>query len=201
MNLKKVIKENLDDLQWIRDIVGQTFNIGDTVICKPGFNKMWGSDDYGGAGYKEGRIFTIGKITEDGEILWPEPDAPYGVYTKAVELYSEEKMIKENDDLNWIKDVGPKDMSFRVGDIIKVHNIGDEDAFLNWLGDYSDDYVEGSLGENITGEIETITEERITIFESNTEEIIFFPTYPDIENLRSNHEDYHGLDMYYEIIG
>lgn len=318
MNLKKIIKENLDDLQWIKDIVGQTFNIGDTVICKPGFGKVWGEWEYGGLGYKEGKIFTIRDISPDGEVLWPEPeDDPYGVYAKAVELYSEEKMVKENDDLDWIreipdyqlpknkkdlqqfvgwyfvwdksndksgewaydgkrwlikkidsheiwyidedlegqtnesvegisnflrriqdgiwvllspnnflldkwgrkynkikninesenddldwiKDIGPKDMTFRVGDIIKVHNVGDEDAFLNWLGDYSDDYVEGNLGENITGEIDDVTEERIIIIESNTGELVFFPTYSDLEFLRSKHDDYYGLDMYYEIIG
>jgi hypothetical protein len=323
MNLKKIIKENLDDLQWIKDIVGQTFNIGDTVICKPGFGKVWGKWEYGGSGYKEGKIFTIRDISPDGEVLWPEPeDDPYGVYTKAVELYSEEKMVKENNDLDWIreipdyqlpknkkdlqqfvgwyflwdksndksgewaydgkrwlikkidlheiwyidedlegqtnesvegisnflrriqdgiwvllspnnflldpwgreyngrkpieeknnineseddgldwiKDIGPKDMTFRVGDIIKVHNVGDEDAFLSWLGDYSDDYVEGNLGENITGEIEEITVNRISIFVSNIQETIFFPTYSDLEFLRSNHEDFNGLDMYYEII-
>jgi len=113
------------------------------------------------------------------------------------------KKINESDeDFKWIEDINPKDITFRIGDVIKVHNVGDEDSFLNWLGDFSDDFLDNRFGEFIIGEIVGLDNKRIEIRERYTNEYIFFPTYSDMENLRTGAgigwSSYVGLDMYYE---
>ena len=109
------------------------------------------------------------------------------------------------EDFKWIEDVDPKDMTFRIGDVIKVHNVGDEGSFLNWLGDFSENYLNNNYGEFIIGEIVGIDDKRIEIQERYTDNYIFFPTYLDMENVRNGDEgswtSYPNLDMYYEILG
>ena len=116
------------------------------------------------------------------------------------------KIIREEmDDLGWIKDIDPRGMDFRIGDIIKVHNVGDKDAFISWLGDYATRYLNNEYGEFITGTIVDIEVKRIQIEEFNTGDYIQFPDYSDMEKLRLTGGDfsrktYVGLDMYYEIL-
>lgn len=61
----------------------EKFKKGDIVICKSGYfnnNEISASDPlYGGAGYEDGKIFTITQITEEGAILWP-PDDGCGIF-------------------------------------------------------------------------------------------------------------------------
>jgi len=99
------------------------------------------------------------------------------------------KIIREEmDDFGWIRDLDPRGVTFNIGDVIKVHNIGDENAFIEWLGDYSDNYLGNAYDEFITGTIVDIEDKRIEIQEFN------------MENLRVRRRSYIGLDMYYEIL-
>lgn len=76
------------------------FKDGDVVICLPGFingdtpYKMEaGSTKHGGSGYKNGKVFKIGRISpryKDGFILWPS-DGSNGVYSSVVKKYSDRK--------------------------------------------------------------------------------------------------------------
>jgi len=122
------------------------------------------------------------------------------------------KNINESeDDFKWIEDVDPKDMTFRIGDIIKVHNVGDEVSFLRWLGDYSHNFIDNMYGEFIIGEIVGLDDKRIELQERYTDDYIYFPTYLDMKNVRNGggyhhyggglgRVTYEGLDMYYEIL-
>lgn len=116
------------------------------------------------------------------------------------------KIIREEmDDFAWIRDLDPKEITFREGDVIKVRNVGDEDAFISWLGDYGSRYLNNRYGEFITGRIVDVEDKRIQIEEINTDDYIQFPTYSDMKNLRLTGGDftrrtYIGLDMYYEIL-
>lgn len=118
------------------------------------------------------------------------------------------KIIREEmDDLGWIKDIDPREIDFRIGDVIKVHNVGDKDAFMEWIGDYRRSYLNNEYGEFITGRIVYIDDKRmeIEVFNRNDYDYIQFPTYSDMVNLRVRGGDFHrkpyiGLDMYYEIL-
>lgn len=132
-------------------------------------------------------------VSPEGHIFDPKYNRTYN------------KNINESDDdFKWIEDLDPREVNFRIGDVIKVHNVGNELSFLRWLGDFSNDYIDGRFGEFITGKIVNITEDRLEIQELNTDEYIFFPQYHDFEYLRNTGGwsglGYDGLDMYYEIL-
>lgn len=106
--IKKILRES-DDFDWIRDTVpAQPFSVtktvpyeGQQVICIPGFNEEWvignisasRDPEYGGAGYREGLIFTVdadwtgadyrdsivirGRGTRDGNGVYLRALAPY----------------------------------------------------------------------------------------------------------------------------
>jgi len=112
------------------------------------------------------------------------------------------KIIKEEiESLRWIMDINPDDGSmFRIGDTIKVHNEGDEEAFLEWLGMFSDDYEEGHYGPNIVGKITNIYRNdnnepyEFGIREDGMGDEIFFP-------FKKGMERFPNLKIIYELIG
>jgi hypothetical protein len=112
------------------------------------------------------------------------------------------KIIREEmDEWDWAREPVLFNMEdLKVGDKIRIHNVGDEEAFLKWLGLYSNNYKRGKYGENIEG----------TIFFMGTNDaqvdckgdIIFFPKSHQIEKLStlSIRDRYRGLDIKYELI-
>jgi hypothetical protein len=85
-----------------------------------------------------------------------------------------------------------------VGDRIRVHNKGEEEAFLNWLGDYKYRYLRGEYGEDITGVVtKTYPEEFVLEIGEDT---IFFPYKERVEYIASITGDYKGLELSYELI-
>jgi hypothetical protein len=138
---------------------------------------------------------------ENGSWVLVSPEG-YLLDHKYNRTYNKNINESNENDFQWIEDINPKDLTFRIGDVIKVHNVGDEDSFLTWLGDYSDDFLKNRFGEFIIGEIVGLDNRRIEIQERYTDEYIFFPTYSDMENLRTGagigFSSYAGLDIYYE---
>jgi len=120
MNLRKIIKEGLEDFDWAREIEPKWEpQVGDKFICKPGFNRSSMSKYYGGAGYAEGKVFTIEHITtqydDDDTILWPEEDEDKnGIYKKATQPYFESLSESKEDDFDWARG----DVNFTIYDII-----------------------------------------------------------------------------------
>lgn len=114
------------------------------------------------------------------------------------------KIIREEiDDLKWIKDTEPSDFFIRLGDKLIVHNKGNKESFIEWLGMFDDDYLSGNYGENITGEIIYVDKDfpptEFILKEKNTGDEIHFPINNTIKNI-SKSEPYTGLDLYYEPI-
>ena len=108
------------------------------------------------------------------------------------------RIIKEEiTGLEWLEGINPNEMTFRVGDVIQVHNAGNEKSFFNWLGDYKDKYLNNRYGEFITGRIYNLNSTRIKIEELNTGDHITFPTYSDMKNIN---EVYKGLNLLYELL-
>lgn len=121
MNLRKIIKEEVDEFDWAREIVPKWEpKVGDKFICKPGFNKKIWSDYYGGAAYEVGRVYTIKRITpdldnDDYTILWGEEDEnSNGVYKRATEPYFGYLSESEEDDFEWARG----EINFTIDDII-----------------------------------------------------------------------------------
>jgi hypothetical protein len=111
------------------------------------------------------------------------------------------KIIREEmDEWDWAR--GPVLFNMedlKAGDKIRIHNVGDEEAFLKWLGFYGNPYKRGKYGENIEG----------TIFFMGTNDAqvdckgdrIFFPKSHQIEKLSILYSgEYRGLDIKYELI-
>jgi hypothetical protein len=121
MNLKKIIKEEVDEFDWAREIEPKWEpQVGDKFICKHGFNRNSMSDYYGGAAYVEGKVYTIYRITpdihnDDNVILWGKEDEDNnGVYKRATELYFESLSESKEDDFEWARG----EVIFTINDII-----------------------------------------------------------------------------------
>jgi hypothetical protein len=114
------------------------------------------------------------------------------------------KIIKEEiDDLQWIKDINPEIERFNVGEIIRVHNVGDEEAFLDFLGVWKDEYLRGDFGPNITGRVSL--ENHLGTFglmvkgrDGDMAEI-YFP-YPRLIKRYQDNGYYPGLGIGYEVL-
>ncbi len=133
--------------------------------------------------------------------------SPEGILFDPVYNRTYNKNIKESTGLEWINDIVPENTDdFRVGDTIKVNNVGDEVSFLNWLGDYSEPYERGVYGDYIIGEVIQVDVDSFILVESKTSDEIYFPKYQKIERLRKRTDDsgsfgdYHGLNIVYEPI-
>jgi hypothetical protein len=121
MNLKKIIKEEVDEFDWAREIEPKWEpQVGDKFICKPGFNRNSMSDYYGGAAYVEGKVYTIYRITpdihnDDYVVLWGKEDEDNnGVYKRATEPYFGYLSESEEDDFDWARG----EITFTIDDII-----------------------------------------------------------------------------------
>ena len=105
----------------------------------------------------------------------------------------------ESDDLKWIEDTEPDDYSFNYRDKVVVHNVGNEESFLKWLGQIrnQENYKNGVYGENITGTVWDVYTNDFSILEKNTGDVIYFPGN---EMMSSVQDTYPGLSIYYELI-
>jgi hypothetical protein len=109
----------------------------------------------------------------------------------------------EEDDWAWAR--GPIWVDeVNKGNRIRVHNKGDEDAFINWLGMYSDDYIAGDFGENIEGIVSGVADDEfwldVVSRGSGFEQSIYFPYKKHMEYIGMSTEDYNGLNLEYELI-
>jgi hypothetical protein len=89
MNIKRIVREEIEDFEWIESISGEWEpKVGDQFICKPGFSRDYMSNNYGGAAYIEGRVYTIESISSGNNdlVLFTVEDRN-GVYKKATEPY------------------------------------------------------------------------------------------------------------------
>ena len=122
---------------------------------------------------------------------------------KGILEHIDNQQINESDDkdLKWIEDTEPVDYSFTLGDKIMVHNIGNEESFLNWLGSVKNqqNYKNGAYGQNITGIIHEINGNHLLLFETNTGDDIYFPLNRLLFNVDFR-RSYPGLSMYYELL-
>ena len=199
----------------VKKFIMDAFNSG--LVCQEGIDAwMWGlgigRDVMGIVNDAENNLKPYLRLSLDDEWFYTgiEYDDILDRYTDLRPIkYSEAKNYlmteSEDNELKWIKDIDPKDMTYRIGDTIKVHNLGNEESFLEWLGQFSEDYLDNKFGEFIIGKIVDITNnDRYEIIEHNTKEHIFFPSYTSIIDLRTNQgfggHVYPDLDMYYEIL-
>jgi hypothetical protein len=88
------LNESQDDFDWIKNISDEWEpKVGDKFICKPGFRGDIFSGDivsnnYGGAGYVEGRVYTIESISNGKyDLILFTVENENGVYKAAAEPY------------------------------------------------------------------------------------------------------------------
>jgi len=109
--------------------------------------------------------------------------------------------INESTGFEWIDDIKPEDIKIKVGDIIRVHNIGGKSSFFNWLSDYGRSYDSGRYGNYIVGRVGNVGVETFKLIEVNTEDIISFPKPDEFEFFRrENSEDMGDLNLSYELL-
>lgn len=222
MKFRKIIREEIDDLQWIKDVQPNLIFYVTSKLLKPGdiisvtgemaildvHNTTWVNNleleitkvsgkelyhvDFKFVNPESAKkIGFVGGVSEDELAFMPEDGD--------LIVTSHQKNLNESDDFDWIRDIGPKDIVFRVGDIIRVHNMGTEQSYLNWLGVFAGNYEDGVYGPNIEGEIIDVGQKLMKI-NTNRGNKIQFPTHNGLPYyIKQTHYD--GLDLLYEIIG
>jgi hypothetical protein len=106
----------------------------------------------------------------------------------------------EEDEWAWAKESIFVD-EVNIGDRIRVYNTGDEKAFLNWLGNYKQNYLNGEYGGYIEGTVTYESEDDFALSVKGKKYYanIYFPFKNHIESIESM-DDYKGLSLAYEII-
>lgn len=112
--------------------------------------------------------------------------------------------LKESGELDWIKNVDISSYRPRDGEYFEVINVGSNEDYRNWLGDYSYHYESGEYGETIKGMVREETSIRnlgFTLQEENTGDVIFFPFYHHMKTLNDEpDEPYRNLKLEYRPI-
>ena len=111
---------------------------------------------------------------------------------------------EEVGDFDWINDFEQPEIKFKKGDRVRIHNMGDKDAFINWLGMYANKYLNGVYGKNIEGTVlegeDSMNEFSIVnITGGHKDDVIYFPYQEKMKNLQSK-PIYKGLNLLYEPI-
>ena len=119
MNLKNIIREEMDDLQWIRDVRPIKYNIGDVIEPINGYfyyTKPW-SEEYGPiSGHVNAKIIDI--VDEFYEVV-----LNYDIYedileapTYYISIYdTDNKNLNESEEFDWIEDIDPDNI--HIGDL------------------------------------------------------------------------------------
>jgi hypothetical protein len=111
---------------------------------------------------------------------------------------------EEGGDFDWINDIEEREIKFKKGDRVRIHNMGDKDAFINWLGMYGNRYLNGDYGKNIEGTVsegeDSMNEFSIVnITGGHKRDEIYFPYQRKMEIVKGKHH-YTGLNLIYEPI-
>jgi hypothetical protein len=118
-----------------------------------------------------------------------------------------ENLNESEDDFAWINDIEQTEIKFKKGDRVKIHNIGSEKAFIEWLGLYGENFKNGVYGKNIEGVVLTgdATNEfsltNIKTYDHYTfsSDEVYFPYQEKMEKIRGGYR-YEGLNLLYEPI-
>jgi hypothetical protein len=123
-----------------------------------------------------------------------------------------EQINESDDDLKWIKDIDTRCYVPRVGERIRVHNIGDERAFIEWLGQFAEYYEYGDFGEHIEGVVEEVVGDIglrgstiwLRVDTKYHKVMIVFPIFNEekVKDLKIYEPNtrYYGLSIFYEPI-
>ena len=211
-NLKES-EEERDPFDWIRDTEPPSPHVPEIGMEF----KIKNDEETGGV------IYTITDITDthmiinwldpsDGEYMenykWPlkhyfgfvdkgEIEIVYGNLKKII------KESEEEDDWAWAR--GPIWVEkVSNGDRIRVHNKGKKDAYINWLGMYSDEYLAGEYGVDIEGVVSGVADDEFALevvsMKSGFGHSIYFPFKKHMEYLSSVDGEYNDFNLAYEFI-
>ena len=219
MDIKKIIREEIGDFNWAKeinpiqckDLRGYYFNYGSdtkkyTIISIELDDyadeliihyKYPNSSEYEHT-HMKGDTFIYRVKLGDYRLYdknGNDVDPRNLVYTDNTFDDGERKEIWEQDGLDWIRDVEDYDYEPKHNDYIEVINIGSEKAFLDWLGIWKDDYLDGLFGTTIKGKVFIST--GISLEEENTDRNIAFPSIRVMHKL-TNSEEYSGLKLMYK---
>jgi len=212
-----------EDLKWIQDIEPdlrvKVSDLKEGLRVKINTNK----EDYGVFFRNDLRYYMEQSSGGEGTVrYWSTPDGTntwvnvkwdngkfntyplheeYGIYSLLM-VIDQPLIESEEDDWAWAR--GPILVDeVNEGDRIRIHNKGEEEAFISWLGMYSDEYLAGNYGENIEGIVSGVAEDEFKLEVVSTEGFehsIYFPYKKHMEYIGMSNEDYYGLGLEYELI-
>jgi hypothetical protein len=103
----------------------------------------------------------------------------------------------EEDEWSWARNSFISSNEIRLGNKIRIHNLGDEESFLSWLGDYKEGFLDGEYGDQIEGVVNHIDGDNFSLYTGD--DTIKFPTEERMLDLASSRR-YKNLNIGYEII-
>jgi len=201
MNLKRIIREEMDDMDWIKDI--DTPQVGDTYkfIMSGQFNGQYKSNPWNIVitDIKEHPSRQVGYSVITLHYRLQSTTAEYMPILKDYEIYLDEfltgveegrfvkiKEINESDDLQWIRDVRP--IKYNIDDVIEPIN-----GYFYYTKPWSEKY--GPISGHVNAKIIDIVDEfyEIVLNYDIYEDILEAPTYYisiyDTDNKNLNESD------------
>jgi hypothetical protein len=114
-------------------------------------------------------------------------------------VYNPRLTESEEDEWDWAKGSILIDEPYE-GLKIRVHNLGDENSFLNWIGSHNRVlYIRGQFGDHIEGEVYYVGD-RFFALKTKYGRIFFPSNHKELEKIREGSEAYKGLNISYEPI-
>ena len=201
MNLKRIIKEEMDDMDWIKDI--DTPQVGDTYkfIMSGQFNGKYKSNPWNIVitDIKEHPSRQVGYSVITLHYRLQNTTVKYMPILKDYEIYLDEfltgveegrfvkiKEINESDDLQWIRDVRP--IKYNIGDVINPIN-----GYFYYTKPWSEKY--GPISGHVNAKIIDIVDEfyeivlNYDIYEDILEAPIYYISIYDTDNKNLNESD------------
>lgn len=114
-----------------------------------------------------------------------------------IEVVNDTITESEEDEWAWARNSFISSNEIKVGSKIRIHNLGDEESFLSWLGDYRGRFLDGMYGDQIEGVVHHIAGNDFSL--DTKDDNIYFPSDEKMLNLNSS-EGYKNLYIGYELI-
>jgi hypothetical protein len=114
-----------------------------------------------------------------------------------IEVVNDTITESEEDEWDWARNSFISSNEIKVGNKIRIHNLGDKESFLSWLGDYRDRFLDKKYGDQIEGVVHHISGYDFSL--DTKDDTIYFPSDENMLDLNSR-GDYKNLYIGYELI-
>ena len=215
MNIKKIIREEIEDFTWITDTPLNPWLEYDAIIFdkKPKKKKVnnyiqlaLNTKNPSNKGSWETRrkediesilryIKNYGEsvlmVDGNNNLVYADPSYYDGKTINSIkysQLVNKNLNESEEDEWSWARNSFISSNEIKVGSKIRIHNLGDEESFLSWLADYRGRFLHKKYGDQIEGVVQHISRWNFSL--DTKDDTIYFPSDEKMEGYKNLHIGY-----------